>query len=84
MDMNTKTDLFNKIFYYAPVNYKGEKNRNKNVYDAMGKHILEKYYDSYLSQQDFKDLMVYMNIKEMNNKGLYPYRCRNEYYFDWH
>jgi hypothetical protein len=81
--MDEKVELFNKLFVYAPVIYRGRNGTKRNVYNAFGKHILQNYLNDYVSAKDFKKLMAHMGINEIGKTGYYPYRCRPQFYFDW-
>jgi hypothetical protein len=69
-------------FYYNKNTYRGRNPIMRNVYDAYGKHILERYMNDYISQAEFRNMMEELGYKT-NKYGVYPFRIRPEKYVNW-
>lgn len=74
--------VFLYCFYYNPSIYRGRNPINNNVYDAYGKHILEKYMNEYVSKTEFKEMMEELGFIA-NKNGLYPFRIIPSKYVNW-
>jgi len=73
---------FFNCFHSSPTIYKGRKPNLRNVYDAFGKHILQKHMDQYISKEEFAEMMKELNISP-NKSGEYPYRVNPDKYINW-
>ncbi len=71
--------IVRKIFYECNILYRGCRQKCQNIYPYMAKHYMEEYGSSYLSAQDFRDLMERMGYKPFPNSNRYPLRVKKEY-----
>ena len=78
-------ELVKELFYFAPKVYTGSNSKLQNVFNYSGKHYIEKYRKckSYMSAQEFSELMDHMEIEKLSN-NYYPLRVRNKFFFEWY